>query len=95
MADNTVPVSGELFTRYGVSTTPTLVFINRDGTVRLYHPGQMTKEQIEPVIKASSRPPDPRAEKKRNHEDTKEHEEHEAKLDPRPKTQDTEASTET
>ena len=51
MAENTVPVSGELFTRYGVSTTPTLVFINRDGTVRLYHPGQMTKEQIEPVIK--------------------------------------------
>lgn len=52
MADNTVPVSGELFTRYGVSTTPTLVFVNRDGTVKLYHPGQMTKEQIEPVIKA-------------------------------------------
>jgi len=52
MAENTVPVSGELFMRYGVSTTPTLVFINRDGTVRLYHPGQMTKDQIEPVIKA-------------------------------------------
>lgn len=52
MADSTVPVSGELFTRYGVSTTPTLVFINRDGTVKLYHPGQMTKEQIEPVIKS-------------------------------------------
>jgi thiol-disulfide isomerase/thioredoxin len=52
MAENTVPVSGELFMRYGVSTTPTLVFINRDGTVRLYHPGQMTREQIEPVVKA-------------------------------------------
>jgi thiol-disulfide isomerase/thioredoxin len=52
MAENTVPVSGELFTRYGVSTTPTLVFINRDGTVRLYHPGQMTKDEIEPIIKA-------------------------------------------
>jgi thiol-disulfide isomerase/thioredoxin len=52
MVDNTVPVSGELFTRYGVSTTPTLVFINRDGTVKLYHPGQMTKEQIEPVIRS-------------------------------------------
>ena len=51
MAENTVPVSGELFTRYGVSTTPTLVFINRDGTVRLYHPGQMTKDEIEPIIK--------------------------------------------
>lgn len=52
MADHTVPVSGELFTRYGVSTTPTLVFVNRDGTVRRYQPGQMTREQIEPVIKA-------------------------------------------
>jgi thiol-disulfide isomerase/thioredoxin len=56
MAEDTVPVSGELFTRYGVSTTPTLVFINRDGTVRLYNPGQMTKEQIEPVIKAITAP---------------------------------------
>jgi thiol-disulfide isomerase/thioredoxin len=52
MAENTVPVSGDVFMRYGVSTTPTLVFINRDGTVKLYHPGQMTKEQIEPVIKS-------------------------------------------
>ena len=52
MAENTVPVSGDVFMRYGVSTTPTLVFINRDGTVKLYYPGQMTKEQIEPVIKA-------------------------------------------
>lgn len=52
MADETVPVSGEIFNRYGVSTTPTLVFIKRDGTVQLYHPGQMTKGQIEPVIKA-------------------------------------------
>ena len=35
MAENTVPVSGDVFMRYGVSTTPTLVFINRDGTVKL------------------------------------------------------------
>jgi thiol-disulfide isomerase/thioredoxin len=52
MADDTVPVSGELFTRYGVSTTPTLVFVNRDGTVKLYQPGQMTKAQIEPIIQS-------------------------------------------
>jgi thiol-disulfide isomerase/thioredoxin len=52
MADETVPVSGELFTRYGVSTTPTLVFIKRDGTVLRYNPGQMTKEQIDPLIKS-------------------------------------------
>ena len=52
MPDTMVPVSAEVFTRYGVSTTPTLVFINRDGRVRLYHPGQMTREEIEPVVKA-------------------------------------------
>jgi thiol-disulfide isomerase/thioredoxin len=51
MPETMVPVSTEVFTRYGVSTTPTLVFINRDGRVRLYHPGQMTKEEIEPVVK--------------------------------------------
>jgi hypothetical protein len=56
MVDDTVPVSDELFMRYGVSTTPTLVFIKRDGTVHLYNPGQMTKEQIEPVIKAITAP---------------------------------------
>jgi thiol-disulfide isomerase/thioredoxin len=56
MAESTVPVSGEAFDRYGVSTTPTLVFINRDGTVRRYNPGQMTKEQIEPLIKAITAP---------------------------------------
>jgi thiol-disulfide isomerase/thioredoxin len=56
MAEDTVPVSGELFTRYGVSTTPTLVFIKRDGTVHLYNPGQMTKEQLEPAIKAITAP---------------------------------------
>src|SRR5690606_5505941 len=31
MSESSVPVSAEVFTRYGVSTTPTLVFINRDG----------------------------------------------------------------
>jgi thiol-disulfide isomerase/thioredoxin len=67
MADNTVPVSGDLFMRYGVSTTPTLVFINRDGTVRLYHPGQMTKRA------GDQGPRRPRRIRplKRNHEDTK------------------------
>lgn len=57
MADETVPVSGEIFNRYGVSTTPTLVFIKRDGNVHLYQPGQMTKDQIEPIIKALIAPP--------------------------------------
>jgi thiol-disulfide isomerase/thioredoxin len=36
--------------RYGVSTTPTLVVVDRDGLVRLYRPGQMTEAQLEAVL---------------------------------------------
>ncbi len=41
-----VPVSEENFKNYGASTTPTLVLIDRSGTVRLYNPGQMPYEQM-------------------------------------------------
>ena len=37
-------------TRYGVSTTPTLVLVDRRGIVRLYHPGNMTEEELSAVI---------------------------------------------
>jgi thioredoxin-related protein len=37
--------------RYGVSTTPTLVLLERAGVVRLYHPGRMQKEQLESVVR--------------------------------------------
>jgi thiol-disulfide isomerase/thioredoxin len=36
--------------RYGVSTTPTLVFLDRDGIVRSYHPGTMTSQELEALI---------------------------------------------
>jgi thiol-disulfide isomerase/thioredoxin len=36
--------------RYGVSTTPTIVLIDREGVVRLYHPGLMTEAQLEPLV---------------------------------------------
>jgi thiol-disulfide isomerase/thioredoxin len=49
-------VSEENFRRYGASTTPTLVLIDRAGVVRLYHPGAMTYEElrarVEPVVRA-------------------------------------------
>jgi cytochrome c biogenesis protein CcmG/thiol:disulfide interchange protein DsbE len=45
------PVSDEVYTRYGVSTTPTYVLIDRDGKVSTYLPGQPTVEQLEPLIK--------------------------------------------
>jgi thiol-disulfide isomerase/thioredoxin len=44
------PVSNAVYDAYGVSTTPTLVFIDRDGKVSKYNPGQLTGEQLEPLI---------------------------------------------
>jgi len=46
-----VPVSDEVYMKYGVSTTPTYVMIDRDGKVSTYLPGQPTLEQLEPLIK--------------------------------------------
>jgi thiol-disulfide isomerase/thioredoxin len=41
-----VPVSEENFQRFGASTTPTLVLVDRQGIVRLYHPGAMLYPQL-------------------------------------------------
>ena len=41
-----VPVSEANFQRFGASTTPTLVLIDRQGIVRLYHPGAMPFQQL-------------------------------------------------
>jgi thiol-disulfide isomerase/thioredoxin len=45
-----VPLSSETFKQYGVSTTPTLVLIDRGGIVRLYRPGRMTYEELAPMV---------------------------------------------
>ena len=42
-----VPVSAEVLKRYGVSTTPTLALVDREGIVQLYRPGQMTEEDLD------------------------------------------------
>ena len=36
---------------YGVSSTPTIVLLDRQGIVRLYNPGPMKEEAIEPLIR--------------------------------------------
>lgn len=41
-----VPLSEANFKNYGASTTPTLVLIDRQGIVRLYHPGVMPYSQL-------------------------------------------------
>jgi thioredoxin-related protein len=45
-----VPVHEANHLRYGVSSTPTLVLLDREGIVRLYHPGSMAKDELEAVI---------------------------------------------
>jgi thiol-disulfide isomerase/thioredoxin len=45
-----VPVSDEDALGYGMDATPTLVLIDRAGKVALYHPGQMTRDELVPQI---------------------------------------------
>ena len=52
LLDVPVPVSAENFKNYGSSTTPTLVLIDAKGIVRLYHPGNMTYEDLRTHIEA-------------------------------------------
>lgn len=47
-----VPLSESNHLRYGVSSTPTLVLVDRKGIVRLYNPGRLPLEQLEPKVKA-------------------------------------------
>jgi len=55
------PVSEENFRRYGASTTPTLVLVDRGGIVRLYHPGAMTYEELRAAVEKTLAAPIHRA----------------------------------
>jgi thiol-disulfide isomerase/thioredoxin len=52
LAGQPIPVSEETHLRFGVSTTPTLVLVDRRGIIRLYNPGRLTMEQLEPRVSA-------------------------------------------
>ncbi|HUO27764.1 MAG TPA: TlpA disulfide reductase family protein [Bryobacteraceae bacterium] len=49
-----VPLSSKNFQRYGCSTTPTLVLLDRNGVVRMYHPGAMPYDDLAAQIKRLS-----------------------------------------
>ena len=51
LASQAIPLSAANHTRYGVSTTPTLVLVDRSGIVRMYHPGRLPIEQLEPRVR--------------------------------------------
>ena len=46
LAAMTVPLDAADFQRYGASTTPTLVLIDRQGIVRYYHPGAASEAEL-------------------------------------------------
>ncbi len=54
-----VPLDSGNFERFGASTTPTLVLVDRRGIVKLYHPGVMDlaalRDAIEPLLAPAGR----------------------------------------
>jgi len=50
LVDVPAPISDENMKNYGASTTPTIVMIDRQGIVRLYHPGNMTLAQLRAAL---------------------------------------------
>ena len=46
-----VPVSDADALDYGMDATPTIVLLDRSGIVRLFHPGPMTRAELEPLIR--------------------------------------------
>ncbi|HOK44380.1 MAG TPA: TlpA disulfide reductase family protein [Bryobacteraceae bacterium] len=53
LKDMPVPVSEENFKQYGASTTPTLVLLDAEGIVRLYHPGLMSYEALSRAVESA------------------------------------------
>jgi thiol-disulfide isomerase/thioredoxin len=49
--DMAVPVSDDVAQGYGMDATPTIVLVDRQGKVALYHPGSMTRAELEPYLK--------------------------------------------
>ncbi len=60
IGDAATPTATSNMERYGVSTTPTLVLIDRSGRVRLYHPGKIAEDELNGhVRRALASPPAP------------------------------------
>jgi thiol-disulfide isomerase/thioredoxin len=55
LVDVSVPVSKANFDVYGASTTPTLVLINRQGMISMYHPGVLPDQELRAAIEKASR----------------------------------------
>lgn len=56
LASVPMPFSQENFKRYGVSSTPTVVLVDREGIVRAYNPGRISEEALRLAIRAMIAP---------------------------------------
>ncbi len=52
LVGQSIPMSPQNHLRYGVSTTPTLVLVDRAGIVRLYHPGTLDDAELDARVRA-------------------------------------------
>jgi thiol-disulfide isomerase/thioredoxin len=50
LKDMPVPLSKQNFNAYGASTTPTLVVLNRNGQVAMYHPGALSYDELRNAV---------------------------------------------
>jgi thiol-disulfide isomerase/thioredoxin len=55
LGDMPAPLSNANFARYGASSTPTLVLVDRKGIVSWYHPGQATERELSAQIEKALR----------------------------------------
>ncbi len=51
LSDVPVPLDEANHLSFGVSTTPTLVVVDRQGLIRAYHPGQMTEGDLDALLR--------------------------------------------
>jgi thiol-disulfide isomerase/thioredoxin len=56
LRDAATPTATSNMERYGVSTTPTLVLIDRSGRVRLYHPGKIAEDELDGHVRRALTP---------------------------------------
>ena len=57
----TVPLNAANFQRFGASTTPTILLIDRRGIVQLYHPGVIEETALRSAIESVLNPTAPGA----------------------------------
>jgi len=51
LSEMPVPLDEANHLSYGVSTTPTMVVVDRDGIIRRYHPGRLTDAELDLILR--------------------------------------------